>query len=301
MGGMVVLAVYAVMAVGGLEPMRHALADDSHMAFMPPADKGFAFGSPIFSFLTFILVSWWASHNADGGGYMIQRMAAAKDERTRASDSCGSSWARTRFACGRGSSSPASRSSCSRSSDPQYANLTGQKAFPMVMKTVLTHPGLMGLMIAVFLAAFMSTITTHVNWGASYLINDLYRRFIVRDATEKHYVRVSYVASVVVLVVAGVVAVNMGTIAGAFEFVRAMGAGIGAILILRWFWWRINAWTEIAALGTSLGVTLVFESGSAIQQAASSFMLLPFVEGLIFSAGSSPRTSRSTCRSSASA
>ena len=268
MGGMVVLAFYAVDAVGGLDAMRQALAGDPHMAFMPPTDKGFTFGSPIFSFLTFILVSWWASHNADGGGYMIQRMAAAKDERH---SRLGLLW----FVVGTyalrlwpwiivaGVSFilfPVS--------DPQYAGLSGQRAFPMVMQSVLKHPGLMGLMIAVFLAAFMSTITTHVNWGASYLINDLYRRFMVKDAPEKHYVHVSYVASVVVLAVAGVVAMNMGTIAGAFEFVRAMGAGVGAILIMRWFWWRINAWTEIAALASSLAVTIAFEIASVVQYGA---------------------------------
>ena len=266
MGGMVVLAVYAVAAVGGLEPMRAALAADPHMANIPPSEGGLAFGSPMFSFLTLVLVSWWAWHNADGGGYMMQRMASAKDERH---SRLGLLW----FVVG----TYALRlwpwiivAGVSLilfpTSDPRYSGLDVQRqAFPMVMQAVLKHPGLMGLMIAVFLAAFMSTITTHVNWGASYIINDLYRRFLVKDASEKHYVRVSYVASVVVLTVAGIVACNMGTISGAFEFVKAMGAGVGVILILRWFWWRINAWTEIAALGSSLAVRIAFELTAFVQ------------------------------------
>jgi Na+/proline symporter len=266
MGGMVVLAFYAVTAVGGLEPMRAALSSDPHMAFMPPREGGLAFGSPMFSFLTLILVSWWASHNADGGGYMMQRMASAKDERH---SRLGLLW----FVVGTyalrlwpwiivaGVSLILFPTGDARYSSDEFH----KQAFPMVMQAVLKHPGLMGLMIAVFLAAFMSTITTHVNWGASYIIHDLYRRFLVKDASEKHYVRVSYVASVVVLTVAGIVACNMGTISGAFEFVRAMGAGVGVILILRWFWWRINAWTEIAALASSLAIRIAFECAAFIQ------------------------------------
>lgn len=266
MAGMLVLAFYAVGAVGGLESMRAMLSADAHMKYLPPADAGFGFGSPVFSFLTFILVSWWASHNADGGGYLIQRMAAARDERH---SRLGLLWfvvgtyalrlwpwivvagvSLILFPVG----------------DARYSTAEFHKsAFPMVMQAVLKHPGLMGLMIAVFLAAFMSTITTHVNWGASYLINDLYRRFMVRNASEKHYVRVSYAASVLVLAVAGVVACNMGTISGAFEFVRAMGAGVGVILILRWFWWRVNAWTEVAALTSSLAIRVAFECAAVLQ------------------------------------
>jgi Na+/proline symporter len=132
------------------------------------------------------------------------------------------------------------------------------------MITVL-GPGLLGLLLVSFFAAFMSTIDTHLNWGASYLVNDLYRRFARPDASEKETVLVAKLCVAGMMVCAVVVAFFLTSIGKAWLFVWAMGAGIGPVLILRWFWWRINAWSEIADLASSVLLAVGFELAAAVQ------------------------------------
>jgi solute:Na+ symporter, SSS family len=109
-------------------------------------------------------------------------------------------------------------------------------------------PGLLGLLVAAFLAAYMSTISTHLNWGSSYVINDFYRRFIRKGADEKHYVFVSRAVTLVLAVISSALIFVIHSISGAWAFIIECGAGIGLVLILRWYWWRINAWSEIVAM-----------------------------------------------------
>ena len=105
----------------------------------------------------------------------------------------------------------------------------------------------------------MSTIDTHLNWGASYLVNDFYKRFFKPEAADRHYVVASRISVVLIMLVAGVTSLFMDSIAGAWKFLIALNAGIGLVQILRWYWWRINAWSEIAAMVTSAVVsTIVF-------------------------------------------
>jgi Na+/proline symporter len=134
-----------------------------------------------------------------------------------------------------------------------FPEITDHKlAYPMLLNDILPA-GLKGVCVAMFLAAFMSTIDTHLNWGASYLVNDIYKRFVRRDATERHFVAISRLTMFLLAIVTGLVAFFLiESISGAWLFLWAMGSGIGLVLILRWFWWRINAWSEIAALSTSL-------------------------------------------------
>ena len=106
----------------------------------------------------------------------------------------------------------------------------------------------------------MSTIDTHLNWGASYIINDIYKRFFKPDESEKHYVIVSKVITVILMILAAFTALKMQSISKAWAFIFSMGAGIGLVLILRWFWWRINAWSEITALSTSIVITILLET-----------------------------------------
>jgi Na+/proline symporter len=113
-----------------------------------------------------------------------------------------------------------------------------------------------GLLLAAFAAAYMSTIATHLNWGTSYLINDFYRRFIRPSAEEKHYVRVSRATTGLLALISILVTLNMHRITGAWELLLGLGAGTGLVYLLRWFWWRINAWSEIAAMTTALVVTV---------------------------------------------
>jgi Na+/proline symporter len=120
--------------------------------------------------------------------------------------------------------------------------------YPKLMIRYLPN-GLLGLLIAVFLAAYMSTLASQLNWGTSYLINDFYRRFIVKEANEKHYVLISRVGIIFMIVFSLLVTkFFLTTISGAWEFIINASAGMGAVLILRWYWWRINAWSEISAM-----------------------------------------------------
>ncbi len=122
------------------------------------------------------------------------------------------------------------------------------RMYPKLMMRYLP-PGLLGMLIAVFLAAYMSTIASQLNWGTSYLINDFYRRFIKPDGDEKHYVLISRIGLVLLTIFSLVVTKYfLTTISGAWEFIINASAGIGLVLLLRWFWWRINAWSEITAL-----------------------------------------------------
>jgi uncharacterized sodium:solute symporter family permease YidK len=110
--------------------------------------------------------------------------------------------------------------------------------------------GLKGLLVASFFAAYMSTIATHLNWGGSYLVSDFYKRFLVKERTEKHYVSISRLTTILLMIVSIVVTLLINRISGAWEFILQCGAGLGLVLILRWFWWRINAWSEISAMIT---------------------------------------------------
>src|SRR5207244_10215261 len=106
-------------------------------------------------------------------------------------------------------------------------------------------------------AAYMSTVATQLNWGASYLVNDVYRRFLNKSATEKHYVSVSRLSTVLLFLLSTIVTWQLSSVEGAWKFLLALGAGTGLVLILRWYWWRINAWSEISAMIASFAVSLL--------------------------------------------
>ena len=139
-----------------------------------------------------------------------------------------------------------------------YSNLGVKAGYPLVMNTLL-GPGLKGILIVSFLAAFMSTIDTHLNWGASYLINDIYKRFFQPNRSERHYVVIGKIFTIILMILAAFTALKMQSISKAWEFIFSMGAGIGLVLVLRWFWWRVNAWSEITALATSITITIILE------------------------------------------
>ncbi len=218
-----------------------------------PVSEGF-WSSSFFVFLVYITVIWWSSHNADGGGYFIQRMCAAKNERHAILGTAWFSlnhyvirfWPWVLVAV------------FSLMIYPTAERAGGdQEAMYVVVIRDLLGPGLRGLLFVAFLAAFMSTITTQLNWGASYLMNDIYKRFINKDASERHYIFVSRLCTLILTVLAGYFAFHINNIGKAWIFLWAMSAGIGLVLILRWFWWRINAWSEISALGASI-LTITF-------------------------------------------
>jgi len=148
--------------------------------------------------------------------------------------------------------------------------------YPKLMLMYLPA-GLLGMLIAVFLAAYMSTIASQLNWGTSYLINDFYRRFIKKDSDEKHYVIVSRIGIVLVTIFSLIVTrYFLTTISGAWEFIINASAGMGAVLILRWYWWRINAWSEISAMIAPLIIYPVAKYGYGLE---SPITLYPIVFG----------------------
>ncbi len=156
--------------------------------------------------------------------------------------------------------------------------------------------GLIGLLLAAFLAAYMSTIATQLNWGCSYIVNDLYRPFIRPGADEKYYVRVSRITTVALMVLSLIVTAKLETITGAWQFILECSAGIGLVLILRWFWWRINAWSEIAALIAPFAIypvvkywlkvgfpesLLIIVAGSTVIWLAATFLTSPTPEKVL--------------------
>jgi len=130
-----------------------------------------------------------------------------------------------------------------------------EQGYVMVLRDYLP-PALRGLMVAAFLAAFMSTVGTQLNWGCSYLVNDLYKRFLVRNSSERHYVTVSRWLTVLLVLASGYTASQLKSIGAGWELVLGIGFGTGAVYILRWYWWRINAWSEISAMIAAAAVTI---------------------------------------------
>jgi Na+/proline symporter len=130
-----------------------------------------------------------------------------------------------------------------------------EKGYVMVLRDFLP-PALRGLMVAAFLAAFMSTVGTQLNWGTSYLINDFYRRFVVKRGSEKHYVLVSKILIAGLVILSGYTAAHITSIQSAWQLLLGMGAGTGGVLMLRWYWWRINAWSEISAMVAAFIVSM---------------------------------------------
>ncbi|HEX3035150.1 MAG TPA: sodium:solute symporter family protein [Thermodesulfobacteriota bacterium] len=242
-------------AVGGFSGFWEKLdgVEDHLLFFMTPSEgtpvnEGF-WSSSFFVFLMYMTVIWWSSHNADGGGYFIQRMSSAKDERHSL---LGMAWFSLNHYVVR--FWPWVLVAVFSLIIYPTAESTGgdQEAMYVVVIRDFLGSGLKGLLFVTFLAAFMSTITTQLNWGASYLINDIYKRFLSKNASERHYVFVSRIVTLILAILAGYFAFHIKNIGKAWIFLWAMSAGIGLVLILRWFWWRINAWSEISALAASL-------------------------------------------------
>ena len=271
MFGSIALAIIALNYVGGMEVLLSKLnkllgtdvVTDNTLKFIPPIpDTGVAtqtfWESPFSKFLIFISVMWWSHHGTDGGGYIIQRMSSAKNERHALLATLWFNIAHYALRVWPWIIVAVVSIVMFPIIPSEYSELGVKAGYPLVMNTLL-GPGLKGILIVSFLAAFMSTIDTHLNWGVSYLINDIYKRFFKPNESERHYVLVGKIMTVILMILAAFTALKMQSISKAWEFIFAMGAGIGLVLILRWFWWRVNAWSEITALATSIVITISFE------------------------------------------
>ncbi|MBE77256.1 MAG: hypothetical protein CMG41_05910 [Candidatus Marinimicrobia bacterium] len=277
MFGSISLAIIALNHVGGMEVLLTKLSElmgtdvvtENTLKFIPPIpDTGITtltfWESPFSKFLIFISVMWWSHHGTDGGGYIIQRMSSAKNERHALLATLWYNLAHYALRVWPWVIVAVVSIIMFPIIPDSYIELGTKAGYPLVMNSLL-GPGLKGLLIVSFLAAFMSTIDTHLNWGVSYLINDIYKRFYKPNESEKHYVFVGKIMTVILMVLAAFTALKMQSISKAWEFIFAMGAGIGLVLILRWFWWRVNAWSEITALATSIVITISLEIIALIQ------------------------------------
>lgn len=250
--GCIILAIIVVNspAIGGITGLKQNLPDYVFNFFPVVSDVPSAAGTlamSFSSFLAYIGIIWWASWypgaEPGGGGYVAQRMMSAKDEKH-------SLFATLFFQIAHYAIRPWPWIIVGLSAIVLYPQLSeAQKGMGYIyaMRDFLPA-GLKGLLVAAFFAAYMSTIATQLNWGTSYIINDFYKRFINRGADESHYVLSSRIATIVLMFISIVVTLFISRISGAWEFIIQCGAGVGLVLILRWFWWRINAWSEISAM-----------------------------------------------------
>ncbi len=250
MAGTIVLAVLAVGAVGGLDALGSGAAAHfgSHRAafgVLPPAGEGWL---PLSTLLVFLGVQWWAAWypgaEPGGGGYVAQRILSAKDERHGL---LATLW----FNLAHYALRPWPWILVGFVSVLRYPGLANpEEGYVRVMVDVLPTP-LKGLLLAAFAAAYMSTISTHLNWGASYLVNDVYLRFIRPGAPPRAQVRASRVATGVLMALSLGVMAFLTSVEQGWKLLIGLGAGTGLVLILRWYWWRINAWSEISAMVAS--------------------------------------------------
>ena len=201
------------------------------------------------AFVAYIFVQWWAAWypgaEPGGGGYVAQRMMSAKNEKHAF---LATLWFTVAHYCLR----PWPWILVALSSLILYPDLAMEDrklGYVYVMRDFLPV-GIRGLLVAAFLAAYMSTIATQLNWGTSYVVNDFYKRFLHRSGSEKHYVLVSRVVTLVLMFTSILITLVIQTISGAWQFIIESGAGLGLVLILRFYWWRINAWSELAATAT---------------------------------------------------
>lgn len=252
----VVLGVEAVRAVGGIDAMKMKLGGDGSpfLSFVPDLHSVWM---PAVTFFVYIAVNWWATWypgaEPGGGGYVAQRMFSAKDERN-------SLLATLWFNIAHYALRPWPWVVVGMASVILYPHLQDPETGYVRVMIDYLPASLRGLMVAAFAAAFMSTVGTQLNWGASYLVNDFYRRFVNRGEPERHYVHASQAATVFLTIVSAVITHYMDSIAGAWKLLIVTGAGTGSVLILRWYWWRINAWSEVSSMAAAFAASIVLQT-----------------------------------------
>jgi solute:Na+ symporter, SSS family len=264
MSAVIVLAVFAVRAVGGIDVMRaklttHFGSETAALSVFPVAVGGphgisaYAW-MPLLALGTFLFVQWWAAWypgaEPGGGGYVAQRIFAARSERDGV-------LATLFFQIAHYALRPWPWIVTGLATVILYPTLQDKESGYVHAFVDLLPTPWRGFMLAGFAAAYMSTIGTQLNWGASYLINDVYKRFLRPHESEHHYVTVSRAATVLLFILSIIVAWQISSIEQAWKFLIALGAGTGLVYMLRWYWWRINAWSEISAMVVSLAVAIV--------------------------------------------
>ena len=274
MGMVILLAIFAVNAVGGIDQLKSkmgamdaATGAGSRLAFFPDLNSAWM---PAITFFVYLGVVWWSTWypgaEPGGGGYVAQRIFSAKNEREGL---LATLW----FNVAHYALRPWPWILTALASLILYPTLVDKESgyIKTLLDPAVFPTYLRGFMLAAFAAAYMSTIGTQLNWGASYVINDFYRRFVKRDGRERHYVIASQVVTVLLMIASVIVTFYMTSIQDAWKVLLVTGAGTGTVLLLRWFWWRINAWSEVSAMIAAavvsifLQVVLKWDSGSPRQ------------------------------------
>ncbi|HET9399478.1 MAG TPA: sodium:solute symporter family protein [Candidatus Acidoferrales bacterium] len=262
----IAVAWFGVHAVGGmhallerLAAMRAAVGPSASdiTGVLPDFSRGLRgtglWTLPVLTFLVLLGLQWWAfwypGAEPGGGGYIAQRIFSAKDEKNGLLSVL---W----FNIAHYAVRPWPWVIAAMVAVALYPNLENHESGYMLVATNFMPPALRGLLIAGFMAAFMSTLATQLNWGSSYLVADFYRRFLKRGAAEHHYVVVSRIVTALLVLAAAYVSWQLTSIRGGWEAVAEIGAGTGGVYLLRWYWWRINAWSEISAMIVALACTI---------------------------------------------
>jgi len=268
MGIVIAVAYYGVVAAGGLgalitklDAMSKANGASNPLAFLPDFSKGLdtqaLWTLPVITFLVYLGVQWWAfwypGSEPGGGGYIAQRIFSARDERNGL---LAVLW----FNIAHYALRPWPWILTALAALVLYPGLAQPETSYMLIVSEHVPHALRGIILAGFLAAFMSTIATQLNWGTSYIVADFYRRFVYRRGRESHYVHISQLVTLLLVIAAGWVSVELASIRSGWEIVLELGAGTGGVYLLRWYWWRINAWSEISAMATSLVVAIILRA-----------------------------------------
>jgi len=262
-------AAYFALAhpqVGGLSGLLSNPAVSERIELLPDFSR---WETAAAVFIVPIAVQWWSTWypgaEPGGGGYVAQRMLAAKNERESLLTTLLFNilhyglrpwpWILVALASLVVYPDLASITARFPSLDPSIVG--NDLAYPAML--VFLPSGLLGLMVASLAAAYMSTISTHLNWGSSYVVGDVYRRFIAPDKSDRHYVLVARISTVVLVVLAAALALWLEHAYQAFQILLQIGAGTGLIYLLRWYWWRVNAWSEIAGMAISFFVAVYLQ------------------------------------------
>jgi SSS family solute:Na+ symporter len=266
----IAVAWYGVHAVGGMPQLLEKLAAKRNLAgphasditaLLPDWSRGLTgealWTLPVITFVVHLAVQWWAfwypGAEPGGGGYIAQRIFSARDERHGLLSVL---W----FNLAHYALRPWPWILTALAAVVLYPELAQPERGYMLVATQHTPHALLGILLAGFMAAFMSTVATQLNWGSSYLVEDFYRRFVKKDAGESHYVNASRLATIFLVVAAAWVSMQLQSVSEGWKIVLELGAGTGGVYLLRWYWWRVNAWSEISAMAAALATTLALHS-----------------------------------------
>jgi SSS family solute:Na+ symporter len=266
----IAVAWYGVHAVGGMPQLLEKLATKRSLvgprasditALLPDFSRGLTgealWTLPVITFVVHLAVQWWAfwypGAEPGGGGYIAQRIFSARDERHGLLSVL---W----FNLAHYALRPWPWILTALAAVVLYPGLAQPERGYMLVATQHTPHALLGILLAGFMAAFMSTVATQLNWGSSYLVEDFYRRFVKKVASEAHYVNASRLATIFLVVAAAWVSMQLQSVSEGWKIVLELGAGTGGVYLLRWYWWRVNAWSEISAMAAALVTTLALHS-----------------------------------------